>query len=123
MAEIVTAGYNNIRTHIKSASGYTHMRLLDASNATLLTREVGVGTETTWEADEEGGQRLVAKMVVRGSHGDVSGSLPIIIAKSVLLDGLAGDEMTAKEELTYPATVSVSGDIVTIYHKTDVPGV
>lgn len=99
------------------------MRLLDSSNTTLITREIGVGTETAWEADEEGGQRLVAKMIVRGSHGDVSGSLPITIAKSVLLDGLAGDEMTSKEPLTYPATVSVSGDIVTIYHKVDIPEV
>jgi len=119
MAEIHEAGYQHLRDHIESASGYAYVELQEVDGTPWERLEIDTDARCNWTHDANA-QTLELTVVISGDDADVT--LPQEFGKSVLFDGATGGDPLSTETIT-KATLEAADDEVTIKHQVEVPEV
>jgi hypothetical protein len=121
MAEILNAGYQNLRDHIQgvnSAPAWGYVELGNASGAPIVRLPV-TDARCTW-TNAAGDQVLELTVVIKGSDSDIAGLLPVTFAQSSFFTAASGGSALDTESFS-PTTLEVAEDQLTLKHRIQVP--
>lgn len=116
MAEISTAAYQELRSHIQST--WKYIELQDATGNKVV-RLSPSDSRVTW-THNVGDSILKLQVIIKGSDTDITA--PKTIAKSAIFNLATGGTAFSLEPFT-PFTIETDQDEITVVHSIQVPKV
>jgi len=116
MADITSAGYDDIRAYIKN--NWKIIKLYDSGNNEKISLEIGVDNRigVSWTA---GSSKIIYTLLLKGSDSDISPLLPLTLAGIGIFKN--GVNSALVYEIFAPQTISSTNDVLYLTLELQIP--